>query len=256
MALEETLARLGIEGRRARFYLAALELGEAPITAVARKAGVSRTTAYDLLTRCVGDGLLTQVEKSGRLHVLAEDPAALLRRLDERRALLTGLLPELRSVFNRSIVKPRIHFYEGVEGIRTVLLDRLECRSGRLRGILSMQDLLEVPGRREMDRLIALRIEAGIHLQTVRSRAKEVDHIWPSRASDLRELRYAPEGLVFAMTTYIYDHKVSIISSRSENFGMIIESEEFATLQDNLFEVLWRVSEPAPEYPDVTARRR
>lgn len=256
MALEETLSRLGIEGRRARFYLAALELGEAPITAVARKAGVSRTTAYDLLARLMRDGLVTQVEKSGRLHVLAEDPTTLLQRLDERRALLTGALPELRSVFNRSIVKPRIHFYEGVDGIRTVLLDRLQCRSGRLRGILSMQDLLEVPGRREMDRLIALRIEAGIHLQAIRSRAKEVDHIWPSRGADLRELRYAPEGLVFAMTTYMYDQKVSFISTRRESFGMIVESEEFATLQENYFECLWRASDPAPEYPAEPVRRR
>lgn len=256
MALEETLTRLGIEGRRARFYLAALELGEAPITAVAHKAGVSRTTAYDLLARLMREGLVTQVEKSGRLHVLAEDPATLLQRLDERRALLTGALPELRSVYNRSSLKPRIHFYEGLEGIRTVLLDRLQSRSRRLRGILSMQDLLEVPGRREMDRLIQLRIDAGIHLQAIRSRAKEVDHIWPSRASDLRELRYAPEGLVFAMTTYIYDHKVSFISTRRESFGMIVESEELAALQDNYFEVLWRASEPAPGYPDPPGGRR
>ncbi|HEX7125418.1 MAG TPA: helix-turn-helix domain-containing protein [Thermodesulfobacteriota bacterium] len=256
MALEETLARLGIDGRRARFYLAALELGEAPITAVAQKAGVSRTTAYDLLARLLREGLVTRVEKSGRLHVLAEDPAALLRRLDERRALLTAALPELRSVYNRSTVKPRIHFYEGAEGIRTVLLDRLQCRSRRLRGILSMQDLLEAPGRREMDRLIALRIEAGIHLQAIRSRAKEVDHIWPSSPSDLRELRYAPEGLVFAMTTYIYDHKVSFISTRRESFGMIVESEEFAALQENYFEVLWRVSEPAPVFDGEPAAAR
>jgi sugar-specific transcriptional regulator TrmB len=247
MSLEETLARLGLDGKRARFYLAALELGEAPITRVARKAGVSRTTAYDLLARLAREGLVTQVAKSGRIHVLAEEPGALLQALDQRRALLCGVIPELRSFFNRSRVKPRIHTYEGADGVRAVLIDRLTCRSKRLRGILSMADLLEVPGREEMEELIARRVAAGIHLQAVRSRAKEVDPIWPSSAAELRELRYAPEGLVFTMTTYIYDHKVSLISSRRENFGMIIESEEFAAMQDHLFEVLWQASTPAPE---------
>ena len=35
MDLEEALAQIGIGGKRARFYLAALELGEAPIQKVA-----------------------------------------------------------------------------------------------------------------------------------------------------------------------------------------------------------------------------
>ncbi len=247
MELEAGLARLGIEGKRAKFYLAALELGEAPITEIAKKAGISRTTAYDVLARLVQQGLVTQVEKSGRLHVLAEDPASLLRALDDRRQLLAGLLPELRSIYNLSAVKPRIHFYEGVEGIRTVLHDTLGCRSRQLRGILSVLDLFEVPGMREMEQYVARRIEAGIFLRVVRSRVKEAGDVWPTRRADLRELRYTPEGVVFTMTTYIYDNKVSMISSRRENFGMIIESEEFAALQANLFEVLWQASEPVPE---------
>jgi hypothetical protein len=44
------------------------------------------------------------------------------------------------------------------------------------------------------------------------------------------------------MTSYIYDNKVSIISSRRENFAMTIESEEFALMQRNLFEVFWASS--------------
>lgn len=254
MQLEDSLARLGIDGKRAKLYLAALELGEAPITAIAKKAGISRTTAYDVLGRLLQEGLVTQVEKSGRLHVLAEDPAALVRALEGRRQLAQGLIPELRSVYNRSAVKPRVRYYEGAEGIRTVLLDTLACRSKQLRGILSMVDLFEVPGLKEMEQYIARRIAAGISLRVVRSRVKEAGDIWPTRRADLRELRYTPDGLVFTMTTYIYDHKVSVISSRRENFGMIIESEELAKLQEALFEVLWRASEPAPE-PDGPAPR-
>ncbi len=47
------------------------------------------------------------------------------------------------------------------------------------------------------------------------------------------------------MTQYVYDNKVAIISSRKENYGVIIESREFADLQSMLFEMLWNASTPA-----------
>jgi len=244
-SLEEALGRIGISGKRARFYLAALELGEAPVHAIAQKAGVTRTTAYDLLARLVREGLLSRVEKDGRTHIAAEDPARLLGVLDDRRRTVEDLLPELRSLHRRSSVKPRIRLYEGREGINTVLYDTLRGRSRRLDGILSMTDLFQVPGRREMDDYVGARIAAGVRLRVVRSREKDVGpDVWPTRAEDLRELRYAPEGAVFTMTTWVYDDKVSIIASRRENFGMIVESAEFAEMQKHLFAALWLASTP------------
>lgn len=245
MSLEETLGRIGISGKRARLYLAALELGEAPVHAIAQKAGVTRTTAYDLLARLAREGLVSRVEKDGRTHIAAEDPARLLGVLDDRRRTVEDVLPELRSLIRGSSVRPRIRLYEGREGIGTVLYDTLRGASKRLDGILSMTDLFQVPGRREMEEYVAARIVAGVRLRVVRSREKDVGaDVWPTRAEDLRELRYAPEGAVFTMTTWVYDDKVSIIASRRENFGMIVESAEFAEMQKHLFGALWLASTP------------
>lgn len=245
MNLEESLSRIGIAGKRARFYLAALELGEAPVQKVAEKAGITRTTAYDLLGRLVREGLVSRVEKDGRTHIAAEDPARLLGVLDDRRRTVEEMLPELRALHSHSSVRPRIRFYEGRDGINAVLYDTLSCRSKRLEGILSMTDLFQVPGRPEMEQYVAARIAAGVRLRVVRSREKDVGpDVWPSRAEDLRELRHAPEGAVFTMTTWTYDDKVSIIASRREDFGMIVESEEFAEMMRHLFAALWLASTP------------
>lgn len=248
MAIEDVLRRLGIEGKQARFYLAALELGQAPVRRIAREAGISRTNAYDVLARLLDRGLVTQVERGPgrRSYVVAEEPGRLRRLLEEQRQALDALLPELQSLYHRSAVRPRVRLYEGREGIRTVLEDTLACRSKELLGILSMGDLFNVPGRAEMEDLVRRRIAAGVSLKVLRSREKDVGDIWPTRAVDLRELRYVPPGTVFTMTLYIYDHKVSIVSSRRENFGMMIESPELAETQRNLFMVLWAASTPHP----------
>ena len=41
------LTALGLNDKERRFYLAALELGSAPVTAIAAWAGVTRTNGYD-----------------------------------------------------------------------------------------------------------------------------------------------------------------------------------------------------------------
>ncbi len=94
-----------------------------------------------------------------------------------------------------------------------------------------------------MEQYVARRVEAGVSLRVVRSREKELDAVWPTDPKKLREVRYSPSGMVFVMTSFIYDSKVAFISSRKENFGMIIESQDFARTFRNLFEILWISSE-------------
>lgn len=251
MDMEDKLAKIGITGKLFKLYLAAVELGEAPVQEVAARAGLARTTAYDVLERLEREELIRIEERQGRRYVVAEDPVGMLQRLELRRQVIGDLMPQIRSLYNRAKGKPQIRFYEGEEGVRTVLWDTLNCQSGMLRGILSMGELIEAPGLEEMDAYIAERLKRGIHLRVLRSRSKDTERIWPSTAEDLRELRYAPDDAVLGVTQYVYDDKVAIISSKRENYGLVIESEDFAKLQHVLFETLWSVSTPAILPPAV-----
>ena len=58
----EKLERFGLSGKKGRFYMAALELGEAPVLTIAERAGIGRTTAYDIMSRLMEEGLLTQIQ--------------------------------------------------------------------------------------------------------------------------------------------------------------------------------------------------
>ncbi|MCK8784195.1 helix-turn-helix domain-containing protein [Roseomonas sp. NAR14] len=248
MDLDQALAALGLEGRLARFYLAALELGTAPIHAVAARAGIGRTTAYDLAQRLAREELATLVQRNGHRHLAAADPAALVREAERRRAAAESALPALRELFNSAAAtRPRIAFHEGEEGIRRVLWETLECRSGVLRGILSMRELLEAPGRQEMDRYLAERIRRRVTLRVLRSPEHETfAGIWPDSDAEYRELRWAPLGAAFASTAFVYDDRVAIISSRRENFGLAIQSEEVARLVQTLFELIWAGAADTP----------
>ena len=246
MDIAYQLAQIGINGTLYKLYTAAIELGEAPIAEVAAHAGMVRTTAYDALSRLEQEGLITLQEKRGKRYVIAHDPNTLMEKLEGRRQMLSELLPQLRSMYNRAKGKPQIRFYEGVEGIRTALRDTLTTTETPkvVRGILSMEELMQTPGQEEMDQFINDRVDAGIWLKVLRSEQKDVEPIWPSNNETLRELRYCPPDMMLSMTTFIYDQRVCLISSKKENYGLIIDSVEFAAMQRTLFDAIWALSAP------------
>ena len=237
--LERRLAGIGIAGKPARFYLAALELGSASVQDIARTAKVSRTTGYALLEKLLEQGLVTLTEKAGRTHVVAENLDVLLENLEDRRRALAELVPDLRSLYQANGHAPRFRLYEGREGIQTVLNAVASARDQTILGILSMRELLRAPGRKEIDRFIAKRVAAGKWLRVIRSQSEDVNPIWDSSAKEMREVRHAPIEGAFVLSTFIYDQQVAFISSRTENYGLIIESSEMANVQRTLFETLW-----------------
>lgn len=255
MDIARALGQLGILETDARFYLAALELGEATTRQIAEKAGIARTSAYDVFARLRDQGLVAEVSGTGKAFlVLASPPDRLYAIFEERRRSLESLMPELESLHAGAHSKPKIRFFQGAEGVKTVLNETNACRSGLLRGILSMRDLYQVPGRAWMDAFVERRIAANVSLRAIRSPINDISSDWPSSSQDLRELRYAPRDFLITMTMYVYDEKVAIISTQKENFAVTIESAEFAELQRNLFEALWLVTTPGSRARSASAR--
>lgn len=238
----DSLKEFGLNEKEAKIYLALLEMGESKAHQIAKKTQIIRPTVYDILEKLSRDGLVGSYEKRKIKHYVASDPEKIKRKLLEKQRAFDSLLPQLKSVYNTLKAKPKISFYEGVEGIKTVFEDTLNAQNKTLRGILSMEDLYKIPGKKFMDDYVKRRVDAGLRLRVIRSKAKEVASDWPGGPTENRDLRYPPVNMVFDMTTYIYDNKVGLISSVKENFGMIIESQEFSRNMGYLFEALWQIS--------------
>lgn len=246
--LELFLHDFGLTPKQAKVYITSLQLGPASIQSIARAAKVQRTNLYDAVHELVAKGLMS-ITSEGKHHLFAaQDPTALKAVLHEKERALHDVLPQLASLYSVGDVRPRVRFYPGIEGYRQAYEDSLTTKEKTLFGIFSVQDIWEVLGKEYLDNMIERRVKKGIMLRTVRSKAREKENIYPSRLGDLRELRYAPSGIDFPITTYVYDNKVMILSSKKETFGLIIESADIATTHRHYFNALWQIS--APDRPD------
>lgn len=246
MTLEQQLEDFGFSNKKARVYLALLELGTARANEVAKKANLERPTTYDTLEKLIHEGYISYLEKRGVRYYMAEFPEKIEGKLLEKQKMFQQILPNLLSLYSNSTVnKPKIRFYEGLAGIKSIFADTLTTKNKRLRAMLSMYDTFIVPGRHYMEDYINRRIEEKIQLRVIRPSPKEIQtQYWPSVPSELREVRFPPAGIEYSMSLYIYDNKVALISSQKENFGMIIESQDFSEMIGHLFEALWQVSQP------------
>ncbi|MDO8490100.1 MAG: helix-turn-helix domain-containing protein [bacterium] len=241
--LIEDLIRLGLSEKEAQIYLSLLERGDAKAAEISRATAMQRPTVYDILSKLQREGFVSSYEKKGVLRYIPAKPDVFLFKIKEKQEIYTKILPDLLSRVPEGTSKPGIRFYDGINGVKSVFEETLSAQNKQLCGILSMQDLYEIPGKSYMDDYVARRVAAGYSLNVIRSKPKDIEEVWKTAASERRELRYAPSDMLFSMTTYLFDHKVGLISTQKEKYGLIIESRDYSALMRNLFEALWTVSE-------------
>lgn len=122
------IEELGLSNKEARVYVACLSLGASPVQKIADQAGIKRVTAYVILESLVSLGLVSQSVKGKKTFFNAEEPSNLRRLLDKREQELKEqkqnfehVLPELLGLKQLPKDSPNVKYYEGVEGVQTII---------------------------------------------------------------------------------------------------------------------------------------
>jgi HTH-type transcriptional regulator, sugar sensing transcriptional regulator len=239
MELKTQLQQLDLTGKKADVYLACLELGPSTVIEIAKKAGIKRTTAYDILLDLVQKGLVSETSKGKKRLFVGEDPEKIKKDLERKENLLHEILPMLRSVYNVRGVKPKIRFYEGIEGLKETYNDTLKY-SGEILAFAS-EDVVKILGKDWTAEYIKKRVKRELHARAIMPAseiiskdyfAKDPQHLRTSKLID-------PKKYPFSMEINIYGHsKVSLMSSK-EQLGLVIESTEIYNTMKLIFELIW-----------------
>ena len=65
---------LGFSEKKAKVFLALLQLGETNVLAIAQKAKLKRTTVYNILPELINEGLVASASTKGRKRYFVTDP--------------------------------------------------------------------------------------------------------------------------------------------------------------------------------------
>lgn len=119
--IDKILINNGFADKEAAVYLSVLEAGESPISNIAKKTQLKRSTVYHIVDSLQLKGVVSVNTRRGIQYISALSPRILIDRFKKSAQMAERVLPELMEMAYSSTLKPRIRFFEGLEGIKQIL---------------------------------------------------------------------------------------------------------------------------------------
>src|SRR3989338_4129244 len=241
----ELIQALGLTEHEVAVYLAALELGEGNIQEISRKSGVKRTSIYNFIDTLKERQLLSEIKKGKRKLYSAVSPNHLVDEQRSKMASVERLIPQLLAIQNNVRNKPRVSFYEGVDGIKEIYR-------------MTLRDKQTIYAWEDLDQAIDTLPPQFVKNYTEERAAKKIParcidrdtpfaREWTAKNNErlARESRFI-DSEEFGTEINVFGNKVAFFRWDKENpFGVVIEDPGIATAVRVAWQELWNRLEPA-----------
>jgi len=261
--LIDDLQNIGLSDKAALVYAAVLELGVAYPSKVSQITKLNRTTVYHILTDLSIKGLITEIERKNKLCYQIEKPDRLIAytkkqaQLAEDRAVrATKLLPEIQGLFATTPNKPRVRYFEGLDGVLTVFEDHVsEQKPYEMLAYSNVEELVKITPEKFAREYIKKKEKLGVTTRAIFpdtpfGHAYNQDIYGEVSKQTLVQARFIPadqfpyEGEV----TMYGKNKVSIINFQKDTLiGVIIEDQMIADMMRMVFELAWKGAKESDE---------
>jgi HTH-type transcriptional regulator, sugar sensing transcriptional regulator len=236
--LKKILEDLGLSSTETRVYLSMLTLGPSSVLNISKKAGISRTSGYEILNELQKKGLASTFEKGKKTLFSAEDPERLeqffssrVDHISSQFRVLKKLMPELRLMQTGD--RPRVRYYTGEEGLKALFRD---SQTVKVETLFEFADIDKVYESLDEKMLLGLRNLAKhpnvpakvLHRGKVRNRRPKTQY---------RQIKATFEH--FQGVIWVYADRVAFITFVGNVEVIIVESEIFAHTMRAMFSVAW-----------------
>lgn len=249
----QKLLDLGLSEKEAIVYLSTLELENTTVSWIAKKAGINRTTAYDILESLKDKGLVSFYLRGKVKYFMAADPDKIVGMLEDKivrqqraKENFLKVLPELQEVYGAKRIRPKIQFFDSPESLGQ-MYTHIYGKGGQQDDCLeyaswAKQYPIYPPEMRE--RLLEHRKKHGIFIRQI---AVENEYTKPWVKGDYAEKRFKSvrlipdDGFDFGSNFETYGDKLvlTVFDEKIGLTGMLIESRELVKMWRTAFEFMW-----------------
>ncbi|MFZ5955826.1 MAG: TrmB family transcriptional regulator [Nanoarchaeota archaeon] len=230
---KETLTNIGLSKAESIIYLSLLKLGNSSVKQISKDTGFHRTNIYDVLEQLKEKGLVAFSKQGKILYYKTTDPKNLYNFIEEKKAFLNELMPDLEKLNQMGLEKINVAIFKGKEGMKAVFNDMLR-EKGKILGMGITGQLRE-----------KLPAYAEHFLKTLKLTKREYfglydkkEHISPV----FTEVRILPKNVSIPVATHIYANKILITIWEPDLIAILIECKEVADTYKSHFNLLWAIS--------------
>jgi len=234
------LEDIGLTGSEINVFLTLLEIGSSTAGKVVEKSRLQNAVVHRAFHSLAEKGLITYVFEGKIKHYQTIEPKLLLSFLDEKRAKLEKILPELEAKKSLQKEKPKATMFQGIRGVKALLNLMLETDAQRYYSYGGPQKAHDLLGDFFWKNFHKKRIQKKITAKllfhsSLKHWAKELNKYQITKVSvtdkDFEELT----------ETVICGNRVGIIIYLDKPFGFLIEEELASRSYKKFFELLWKM---------------
>ncbi len=232
-----------------KIFTKVLELGAQPASHIARVTELPRNTVRSILDSLVKKGLMVKSNRANTQYYGVEKKANILRELKHQQLRYQEKLEnqiDLIEKYGDDLLmhqaksRPKITFYEGMQGIEKVYEDTLTAKDGivswaSFEGMHgALPDYFKTYYQRRAKKNIFIH---SIHPDSELARQRKKNDEKEARESALvpsDKYNWIPE-------IQIYNDKINIVSWK-EKLGIIIESPEISQALKTVFDLSWETA--------------
>lgn len=246
-SLESQLKNIGLSDKEAKVYLSSLELGSATAQQISQKATVNRATTYVQIESLTSKGLMSSFEKGKKTFFNAESPEFLSKLVQKEKGeildkenALKQVFPELKTLFEYAGDRPKVRFFEGKEGLKTIQEDFLKTKDKKIETVFNRDVIDKIFSEKERASYTQRRKDKKIFVRSLYVKKENM-----MEPSDLfTERRWVPsDKFPISSDIAVYGDKIFITAFEGRPIGIIIESKEVANTLRSVFYLAWEAAE-------------
>ena len=237
MRFETIFANLGLSKQESTVYLAALKLGSAPASSIAKTAGLERTTVYPVLKSLAKEGLVMVHFQQKERRYRAQNPVTLARRYEKTLQDFTSIIPELNKLRQNQVLNLGFRFIETASELKRFYADVLiEYRNKEYYVISSSQGWMGIDTE-FFTQLRKDREKANIKTKLILTHESQKTD--PPNGTLLRTAKYLPPSYTFKSSINIFSDKILISGRELTSLAVIIEIPAMTDIFKSVFRLLW-----------------
>ncbi len=237
MKVNKILEKLGLNNKEALVYEALLELGSGGGQQIAVKAGLPKSTTYDILKTLSKNGLVNIYLKGKKRYFSAQDPNILKDKIEKQTELINKFLPDIQAVYNTRLVKPKVRFYEGKQGVDIVIKEILK-EARELWAIGSAEEIFTKLND-YFPEFAKKRAHKKIPLKVLLKESEKAEERKRLGQQELRQVKIIKTQIEFKSLIWLWQNKLAMITLGDDLMVVVIESKEIVNTWRVMFEGIW-----------------
>ncbi|MCF7834872.1 hypothetical protein K9M48_02335 [Candidatus Gracilibacteria bacterium] len=244
--LISTLQSYGFSDKEAKVYLITLELGSSPASTIARNTAIKRVTVYTILKDLKAKGAITEASKDGVAIFSAISPSVLMSSLESKYEDFKSKLPDFLAIAEKyDNNKPKVQFFEGIEGVKKMYNELLGSKNHIIRSFLGTHEVSQSLKDYLNKSFVPLRVSHKIKAKVILCQSPDNKEYHQTNKKNLIESLFIDHD-IFHLPCGIDIHsgnKVSFLMfSDQEMSGLIVTSSKLHDTLASVFDFIWETN--------------